>query len=151
MKDGKGRVWKEWTVPSVPGFNAVDYDLSADPVLADANEESLKKEAAEAATKPKETPVEEVGARADEKVDEIAEPVPKPELPADEEDDADEGAPKSTPPEIADLLADPLRKTRVRYLPPGRYTVEIAVGAEKAKTHLLVKPPKKDAAEPEED
>jgi hypothetical protein len=42
-------------------------------------------------------------------------------------------------------LADPLRATRKRYLPPGRYTVEITSGAETAKTKLTVKPPREQA------
>jgi hypothetical protein len=70
---------------------------------------------------------------------------------ADEDEAADETGRMATPREIADLLADPLRKTRERYLPPGRYTVEIAAGTEKATTRLDVKAPKKEAAGEEED
>jgi hypothetical protein len=36
-------------------------------------------------------------------------------------------------------------------LPPARYTVEIAAGAEKATTRLVVKAPKAQAAGQEED
>ena len=39
---------------------------------------------------------------------------------------------------------DPLRGTRKRYLPPGKYTVEIASEGLVEKTALVVKPPKKD-------
>lgn len=138
VRDGKGRVWKEWTAPSVAGFNAVDYDLSADPARADANEEAMRKEAADAARRPAEKPVRE------------SEEVAK-DPAAEEDDEGDEAGAKATPPEIADLLADPLRRARDRYLPPGRYTVEIAAGTEKATTRLVVKAPKAEASGEEED
>ena len=138
VKDAKGRSWKEWTAPSAAGLNAVDYDLSADPALADANEEALRKEAAEAAAEEKEKKSEKGDAA-------------KAAAGAGADDESEEGGSKATPPEVADLLADPLRKTRPRYLPPGRYTVEVAVGGERAATRLAVKAPKKEEAEPEED
>jgi photosystem II stability/assembly factor-like uncharacterized protein len=142
VKDAKGRVWKEWSVPSVAGFNAVDYDLSADPARADANEEALRKEAGDAAAKAKK-PADGDGAKEPD----AAKAAPE----AGEDDEAEEAGSKETPPEVASLLADPLRKTRPRYLPPGRYTVEIVVGTERASTRLHVKAPKKEAAGPEED
>lgn len=135
VKDGKGRVWKEWTAPSVAGFNVVDYDLSVDPARADANEEALRTEAAEAAAKAKEKTT-----AAKESPDPVAAPETE-----DDEDDADAG-PRATPPEVAALLADPLRATRDRYLPPGRYVVEVSVSGARAETRLLVKPPKSDGA-----
>jgi photosystem II stability/assembly factor-like uncharacterized protein len=135
VKDSKGRVWKEWTAPSVAGFNAVAYDLSADRTRADANEEALRKEAAEAAAKAKEKTT-----AAKESPDPVAAPETE-----DDEDDADAG-PRATPPEVAALLADPLRATRDRYLPPGRYVVEVSVSGARAETRLLVKPPKGDGA-----
>ena len=129
VKDGRGRVWKEWKAPSAAGFNAVDYDLSADPARADANEEAARIDAAKTAAKA------------------------GPDLTADApgDDEAEEAGPKSTPAGIAALLADPLRKTRDRYLPPGRYTVEIAAGAGRATTRLVVKAPKKETGGGEED
>ena len=142
VKDAKGRVWKEWTASSTAGFNAVDYDLSADPARADANEEALRKEAEDAAAKSKK-PADGDAVREPE----AAKAAPEP----GEDDEAEEAGSKATPAEVAALLADPLRKTRTRYLPPGRYAVEIAVGAEKATARLHVKPPKKEAAPPEED
>ena len=145
VKDGKGRVWKEWTAPSAAGFNAVDYDLSADPARADANEEALRKETAEAAAKEKE---KKAGKGADGAP--AAEAAAKPEPPAGDEEE-DEAGSKTTPPEVAALLADPLRKTRERYLPAGRYAVEIAVGAQNAKTSLVLKAPKQEAVEDDED
>ncbi len=144
VKDGRGRAWKEWTTPSAAGFNAVDYDLSADPARADANEEALRKEAAEAAAKEKER---KAGKGAEPAGADVA-ATPDPPAGDDEEDEA--GA-ETTPPEVAGLLADPLRKTRGRFLPAGRYTVEIAVGGEKAKTSLVLKAPKADAPEEDED
>ncbi|MBK8595256.1 MAG: glycosyl hydrolase [Holophagales bacterium] len=130
VKDVKGRVWKEWTTPSVEGFNAFAYDLSADPALADANEEAMRKEAAEARGKA------------------VSLSGTAPRTEADE--DADEAGSKATPPEVARLLADPLRTKRERTLPPGRYTIGIAAGKEMATTRIEVKAPKKEDA-PEED
>ena len=146
VKDGKGRVWKEWTAPSAAGFNEVDYDLSADPARADANEEALRKEEAEAAAKEKEK--KEARGR-DEAVPAAA--APKGEAAAGDDEEAEEASSKTTPPEISALLADPLRKTRPRYLPAGRYTVEIAAGAERAKTSLVLKSPKQEAVEDDDD
>lgn len=131
VKDGKGRLWKEWTAPSVAGFNAFPYDLSADPARADANEEAMRNEAAEAAGK--------------------ADGASKPEPADDADETGDEAGSKGTPLEIERLLADPLRKTRGHFLPPGRYAVEIVVGTEKAATRLVVKAPKKAATAEEED
>jgi photosystem II stability/assembly factor-like uncharacterized protein len=129
VKDAKGRVWKEWTAPSVAGFNAVPYDLSADRARADANEEALRKESAEAAEK----------AAASAKAPEAAaETVP------DEEDDGDDAGARTTPPAVASLLADRLRSSRDRYLPPGRYAVEVAASGARDTTRLVVKPPKGD-------
>lgn len=155
VKDGEGRVWKEWTTPSAAGFNAFDYDLSADPALADANEEELRKEAAEAATakeKAKGSAKEAGAAKGPGPQAEAAETGADPEEgePGDEGETAGAG-PEVTPAEVAALLADPLRKSRDRYLPPGRYTVEVAVGGGKAKTRLVVKAPKKEAARSEEE
>jgi len=147
VRDGKGRVWKEWTASSAAGFNAVDYDLSADPARADANEEAIRREAVEAAEKEraKESAKEDEGGAGGAE-DPAREAAASPGPPADEdEEEAEGGGPRSTPPEVADLLADPLRKSRERYLPPGRHTVEVAVGAEKATTRLVVKAPKREA------
>src|SRR4030095_8590435 len=45
-------------------------------------------------------------------------------------------------PELERLLADPMRSTRKRYLPPGTYTVEVRAGGATATTTMKVKPPK---------
>jgi hypothetical protein len=74
------------------------------------------------------------------------------EPPSDEDEDEDADAAKpeedrpspaagpSRPldPELYDMLADPLRATRKRYLPPGKYTVEIRSGQSMEKTTLNV-------------
>jgi hypothetical protein len=44
--------------------------------------------------------------------------------------------------ELHGLLADPLRGTRKRYLPAGRYTIEVAAGGQTSKTTLRVRPPR---------
>lgn len=131
VKDEKGRVWKEWTAPSVAGFNAVDYDLSVDPARADANEEALRTEAAEAAAK-----AASAGAKGDTESKAAAEA-------AEDEDDAEAG-PRTTPPDVSALLADPLRARRDRYLPPGRYVVDVSVSGNRSETRLRVRPPRPD-------
>ncbi len=136
VRDAKGRLFKEWTAASAAGFNSVAYDLSADPGRADAIEEEIAKEAAEGAAKEKDAAARDDGTKS------------PPEADADEE--ADDVGGKATPREVASLLADPLRKTRPRYLPPGRYAVEVAVGAAKSSTRLVVKPPKREGAGGEE-
>jgi len=64
----------------------------------------------------------------------------------DEEEDAGKpeddhpaaGPPRPLDPEIYGLLADPLRATRKRYLPPGKYTIEIRSAESIEKTTLKV-------------
>lgn len=143
VKDAKGRVWKEWTTPSAAGFNALDYDLSADPARANENEEALRREAAEVAAKVRSGKGEKGTATDVATGSAASDPEPAGEN-DDDEDDADDAPVRSTSPEVLELLADPLRKGRDRYLPPGRYTVEVVVGTSKATTKLLVRPPKRD-------
>lgn len=128
VKDAKGRVWKEWTVPSAAGFNAVAYDLSVDPARADANEEALRKEAAEAAAKATD------GKGSESAVDGAP----------DGEDGGDEAGSKATPPDVSSLLDDPHRSSRDRYLLPGRYIVDVSVSGSRSEARLLVKPPRSD-------
>ncbi len=54
-------------------------------------------------------------------------------------------------PELERLLADPLRATRARYLPAGRYTLEFRSGGTTATTTMRVKPPKESKADDEDD
>jgi photosystem II stability/assembly factor-like uncharacterized protein len=126
IRDTHGSPWRELTDTAVAGMNVVEYDLSADPKLADA---------AEAVARDK------ARAKKDEERDEDE----------DETEDGDRDTPESTSsasgkamldPELERLLADPMRSTRRRYLPPGRYTVEIKSGGATSKTKLTVKAPK---------
>jgi hypothetical protein len=131
VKDEHGSVWNELSATTLAGYNAVEYDLSADPAKADAAEaaaraKALEKKAAAARDKP------------------AAEPAPEEE----EEEEEAEARPAGGPaPAVLDedlhrALADPLRAQRKRYLPAGKYTVEITAGGQSAKTRLTVKPPR---------
>jgi hypothetical protein len=53
--------------------------------------------------------------------------------------------------ELERLLADPLRASRKRYLPPGTYTVEIRAGGAASTSSLRVKPPKADTDDADDD
>ncbi|MEO8191461.1 MAG: glycosyl hydrolase [Acidobacteriota bacterium] len=129
IHDENGSAWKELTGPASAGFHVIEYDLTADPTLADAAE-ARSREKALAAVKPVTPP-----AASGEVEDDDAAPA----KPGDEK--AAAAAPKK--PLDADLyrlLEDPLRATRKRYLPPGRYTVEIRSGSAAQKTVLRVLP-----------
>jgi photosystem II stability/assembly factor-like uncharacterized protein len=137
IKDEQGSVWQVLDATSQTGYNAVEYDLVADPARADAAEAVARKRALE----KKKAAAGDAG-EADEP-----------------EDEADEGAgarpaASAAPPVLDDdlqaALADPLRATRRRFLPPGRYTVEIASGGQTVKTRLVVKPPREQARAQEE-
>ena len=148
FKDENGSVWQELTATSRQGYNAIDYDLGADPAKADAAEAvarakalEKKKEAKEKAERPS-----------------AGEKPPSADEAEDEEEEEAASKPAAGAPSVLDdalqaALADPLRATRKRYLPAGRYTVEITAGPESAKTRLTVKPPREqprvddDAAE----
>ena len=180
IKDENGSIWKELEGSSEAGINAVDYDFSADPKLADeaeakAREKALAKEKEK--EKEKEKDKDKASSKdASEKVAEKAAleeppkevkptdvaaervgPKEEPKTPVakkiialeDEEEEEDEkperekppaGPPKTLDPQLYKLLEDPLRTTRRRYLPPGRYTVEIRAGSATEKTTLEVKP-----------
>ena len=141
VTDESGSVWKELSGASSAGLNVVDYDLSADPKLADAAEAKAREKAL---AKEKEKDKEKTGASAE---------ATSKKKGAEEEEDEDEmetgsGKPESekaagpAKPLDEDLyraLADPLRQTRKRYLPPGKYTIEIRAGAATDKTTLEVK------------
>jgi photosystem II stability/assembly factor-like uncharacterized protein len=75
---------------------------------------------------------------ADEDSDEEEASADKPEKP---EDRAEAGAPgKPLDADLYEKLADPLRARRERYLPPGKYTIEIVQGINREKTTLVIKP-----------
>jgi hypothetical protein len=159
-------VWKELEGTSVHGMNVVEYDLSADPKLADAaeakaREKALAKEKEREKDKDKEGEKKDADKadKTDNKVAEAKETVKAggPEKtaaaakkPSDDEDEDDEdadkpeedrptaGPAKPLDPKLYELLADPLRATRKRYLPPGKYTVEIKSGQSVEKTPLNV-------------
>ena len=73
----------------------------------------------------------------------------------EDEEDADDATLEETSsssgkpmldPALERLLADPLRSSRRRYLPPGRYTVEVRSGAAMSTSRLTIKAPKEDGA-----
>ena len=148
ISDENGSVWRELAGTEGRGLNVVEYDLAADPARADAAEVVArdKARAREAREKPDRTAA--AAAAAD-----------------DEDDDGDEAdageknektektaaapAKPLTDPELVRALADPLRGSRKRYLPPGKYSVEIASAGLIEKTTLTVKPPKEDKADEE--
>ena len=146
-------------------MNVVEYDLSADPKLADqaekvAREKALEKEKKkdEETDKDKESGRGGEGESGGQKAKDAkpATAAAPPAAPADEDADEDEAGadkPEEKPeaaapakPLDADLyekLADPLRAKRERFLPPGKYSIEIVQGITVEKTTLVVK------AEPE--
>jgi photosystem II stability/assembly factor-like uncharacterized protein len=148
IRDEHGSVWRQLAGPGEAGLNVLEYDLSADPARADAAERVAVEKAREKEAREK-----------------AAEPPPSFEPVEDEEDEADGGGGDDaqeqddkpadaavkpvTDPELGRLLADPLRGTRNRYLPPGKYTVEIASAGRIEKTTLTVKPPKRGGEDDE--
>jgi photosystem II stability/assembly factor-like uncharacterized protein len=146
IRDENGSVWRELDAAGEAGLNVVEYDLSADPARADAAERVAVEKA-----------------RAKEARDKAAEPAAAAPAPEDEDEQEDteeedekadekpaQARPKPvTDPELARMLADPLLGTRKRYLPPGKYTVEIGAAGVVEKTTLTVKPPKKGKDEEE--
>ncbi len=148
-------------------MNVIEYDLSADAKLADAAEakarqKALAKEKEKESEKEKSKDGGEIKEGDKEKERDAAPAASNPEKPAgkataaakkpasdedeDEEDDAgkpEEERPAAGPlrpldPAIYDLLADPQRATRKRYLLPGKYTIEIRSGESVEKTTLKV-------------
>ncbi len=146
LRDANGNPWKTLTTKTAPGFNVVEYDVTAEPGLADKAEEAARANDAERTKanreleerlrpKPAEDAPKEASAKARDKAADGAA----------EEPGASDSKPKPTEAEAAELvklLADPLLETRKRYLGPGTYKVEIAVKDQKATTELEVKKPK---------
>jgi hypothetical protein len=144
IKDENGNVWRELAATTRQGYNAVEYDLGADPARADVAEAAARAKA-----------LEKKDAAAKEKAAGGAKP-PATEEPEEEEEEEGGAAGSSGPAPVLDdalqaALADPLRASRKRYLPAGRYTVEIAAGGETAKTRLTVKPPRDPARAADDD
>ena len=144
IKDENGSVWQELAGTRTRGLNVIEYDLAADPARADAAEAVArgKASAREAREKPDQAAA---AASDDEEADDADEADEKP----DEKSAAAAPARPLTDPELMRLLADPLRGTRKRYLPPGKYVVEIASRGAVETTRLLIKPPKDDKGEEE--
>jgi len=139
IKDEHGSLWRELPGASLPGMNVVEYDLSADPKRADAAEATALAKARQKEAAAKASGEAPATADADE---------------VEEEDEEADAPPEPTSsssgkamldPELERLLADPLRSTRRRYLPPGRYTVEIRSAGATATSRLTIKAPKDDA------
>jgi photosystem II stability/assembly factor-like uncharacterized protein len=149
IKDENGSVWQQLGDTAQPGMNVLEYDLGVDAAKADAAEAAAKAKARE-----KEAREKALAAKAPKP---SPSPSPSPTPAAEEEEDAERpektasasGKPMLDP-ELERLLADPMRATRKRYLPPGAYTVEVRAGGATATTALKVKPPK-DADGDDED
>jgi photosystem II stability/assembly factor-like uncharacterized protein len=163
VKDENGSVWKELAGTQNAGMNVVTYDLSADPKLADAaekvardralekqkkEEEEKEKEKAGEAGKESTAAGKDTGTAARKEGAQTA----TTSAAASEEEEAEEGddsggkeekpeagLSKPLPPDLFEKLADPLRATRHRYLPPGKYTIAIEQGVTVEKTTLRVK------------
>ena len=144
LTDEHGSLWKELAATATPGLNVVEYDLSADPARAAAAEAAARKRALEkqkqaqagGAARPAAPPAE-----PDEEEDDLA-------LEDGEEEPAAEPTAASGQPmldaDLQQLLADPRHASRKRYLPAGKYTVEITAGRESSRTTLTVTPAKEE-------
>jgi hypothetical protein len=170
VKDENGSAWKELVGTQNPGMNVVEYDLSADPKLADEAEKAAREKALAKEKKKDEDEDKDKGKEKDkvqekesgrvgergsggDKLGDAKAAAAKAAPPADEdmEDDsadsadkpderADAAPGKPLDPDLYEKLADPLRAKRQRYLPSGKYTIEIVQGITVEKTTLVVKP-----------
>ncbi len=165
IKDENGMLWKELDGTSRRGMNVIEYDLSTDAKLADAAEAKAREKAlakekekekekskdggeSKEGDKEKKKDAAPAGSKPDKPVGKAAAAAKKPASDEDEEEEEEAGKPdeerpaagppRPLDPEIYDLLADPLRATRKRYLPPGKYTIEIRSGESVEKTTLKV-------------
>jgi photosystem II stability/assembly factor-like uncharacterized protein len=129
IKDENGSLWRELAGTSVAGMNVIEYDLGASPKLADAAEAVAKAKARE---KEKAKPAETAEAKGSGEEAEEDEAASKPQA----------GPSKPLDPDLEAALGDPLRASRARFLPPGKYSVEITLGSAMEKTTLIVQPPK---------
>ena len=165
VKDENGNAWKELVGTQFPGMNVVEYDLSADPKLADEAEKAAREKAL-----AKEKKKDEEKDKDKESAPKDARPAgPAAASPADEDSDddsadaadkpeerAEAAPPKPLDPDLYERLSDPLRARRQRYLPPGKYTIAIQQGITVVKTTLVVKPERErmgfeDGAGPDRD
>jgi photosystem II stability/assembly factor-like uncharacterized protein len=154
IRDENGSVWQQLTQAAQPGLNVLEYDLGVDAKLADAAEAAAKAKAREKEAREKALAEKTKSAKSPT-------PAPSPSPAAEdeeEEEDDDTERPEKTAsasgkpmldPELERVLADPMRATRKRYLPPGTYTVEVRAAGATATSTLKVKPPKDDESEDE--
>ncbi|MEP6801305.1 MAG: glycosyl hydrolase [Acidobacteriota bacterium] len=133
IQDENGNAWKELTAPPAAGFHVIAYDLTADAKLADAAEARAREKSLAAAKSKDPAPPPPAAAPAESEEDATDSARPEDEKGAT-------GPKKPLDPDLYRLLDDPLRATRRRYLPPGRYTVEMRSGNSSQKTSLRVLP-----------
>ncbi len=142
IQDENGSLWKELEGTQVAGLNVVEYDLSADPKSADAAEAKAREkglakekehEKGETSVKKKTEEEEDEGEEEESAKSEEEKPSAQPAKPLD--------------PDLYRLLADPLRSSRKRYLPPGKYTIAIRSGVARDTTTLELKTAKEDSGE----
>jgi len=145
ITDDNGNLWKELEAESRSGMNQVEYDLSADSKLADAAEKAIREKALakEKERKEKEEKKEIIPVPAKEKaaIEDYPEEIEETE---EEEEKKETGPPRPLDPDLFEALADPLRGTRKRYLPAGKYSIEVRSEGLLEKTTLVVKPEKED-------
>jgi hypothetical protein len=118
------------------------------PSSKDTSETPAEKAAS--AEPPKEAKPSDVAAERVGPKEETKPAVAKKAAPVEEDEEEDEEKPekekppagpaKPLDPQLYKQLEDPLRPTRKRYLPPGKYTIEIRAGSTTDKTTLEVKP-----------
>ncbi len=177
IKDENGNLWKELEAPSRSGMNQVEYDLSADAKLADVGEaarrekalakEKERKEKEKEKEEEKEKPEPEKDSapasgqqKRDKKVETkevipvsekkkaaIADYPEEIEETEEEEEKKEAGPSRPLDPDLFEVLADPLRATRKRYLPAGKYSIEIRSDGLVEKTSLTVKPERESPAD----
>jgi photosystem II stability/assembly factor-like uncharacterized protein len=148
IKDENGSVWKELEGRAAPGFNALDYDLSADPARAIAAEGVARAKALEKQKQAKATAAAAPPPSAAEEEDDLY-------AEDDEEGEEEPEAPASSGRPLLDadlqqLLADPLHASRKRYLPAGTYTIEIGAAGQVDRTALRIKPPRGERKDDDE-
>jgi photosystem II stability/assembly factor-like uncharacterized protein len=137
VKDEYGSVWKRFDGTAATGLNVVDYDLSADPKLADAAEAVARKKALERIKQKEAEQAKAAGAKGAKAGEKGGVAAPEEEAEADEA----KAAERPLDEDLLAILADPLRETRSRFLLPGRYTVEVTSGGVTETTTLVIKAP----------
>jgi photosystem II stability/assembly factor-like uncharacterized protein len=140
IKDEHGSLWRELPGTAFAGMNEIEYDLSADPRLADTAEATALTKARQKQAAAKAAEAAAAGAADAEEDDEGAEEAPP-------EQTSSSSGKAMLDPALERILADPLRSSRRRYLPPGRYTVEIRSAGGTATSRLVIQAPKDEGDE----